>query len=68
MLKTVPFGEFRTLKHWVFEFVSDFGFRISDLDRFGKVVPPRFTRQAEMLDFAVSFPWDFCYDVRLKKT
>jgi hypothetical protein len=28
MLKTAPPSEFPTLKHLVFEFVSDFGFRI----------------------------------------
>src|ERR1039457_5274238 len=28
MLKIVPPAEFLTLKHWVFGFVSDFGFRI----------------------------------------
>src|ERR1019366_9932574 len=32
LLKTVPPGEFRTLKHCAFEFVSDFGFRVSDLE------------------------------------
>jgi hypothetical protein len=41
MLKTGPFGEFQTLSRCTIEFVSDFGFRVSDLCPLRMVVPRR---------------------------
>jgi len=52
MVKTAPSGGFRTLKHWVFEFVSDFGFRISDLCRLSQAAPPRCARAPPAVVFA----------------
>ena len=49
MLQTAALGKFQTLSHWVFEFVSDFGFRVSDLCTPGIVAPPTCARAWSLL-------------------
>src|ERR1039458_1570973 len=67
MLKTVPPGEFRTLEHSVFEFVSDFGFRVSDLCQLRKVVPPRCAQPPRPANFALAFRPRVAFPIRVRR-